>query len=74
MNLHVGTGSHLDSIVAKLDAWFGGLLTFLPAYIKKSSFSAAPGSRASFAEEDEQQVQIQCVHQYGLITSSIDVW
>ena len=48
MNLHVGTGSHLDSIVAKLDAWFGGLLTFLPAYIKKSSFSAAPGSRASF--------------------------
>ena len=54
MNLHVGTGSHLDSIVAKLDAWFGGLLTFLPAYIKKSSFSAAPGSRASFAEDDEQ--------------------
>ena len=56
MNLHVGTGSHLDSIVAKLDAWFGGLLTFLPAYIKKSSFSAAPGSRASFAEDDEQHV------------------
>ena len=54
MNLHVGTGSHLDSIVAKLDAWFGGLLTFLLAYIKKSSFSAAPGQ--VFAEDDEQHV------------------
>ena len=42
MNLHVGTGSHLDSIVAKLDAWFGGLLTFLPAYIKKHHFQQHP--------------------------------